>query len=370
MDKEELYKEHLGEMFGATDLDSLTDNDVDGILARVLSFLPNNGKLYKYRSIEGESFEYAYDSLNNGYLYMARANELNDDFDSTLNIDVEKDVNRQMNLLMEKPWMYLDTWVRVNSDQPIFQNPIDKTTYQMAMSCVNPNTYEMDKERAIRMFASFGATREESEKYLDELLELVNNEIEKHAEDLKKPLSSIVNFNNESRKDMYVFSMTEDYDSDTMWAYYANSNRGFCIEYDYNKVKNLSLDKKKLLISIYKVIYRKQFEEHSFVDMMQYFMGGKKDTELLKKANMQTLTHMITKLDKWQEEKEWRIFLCNLDENNKVFADIVSGIILDERIIESDNGQRLLNLAKERNWDIKVRKKTLNGTSHCYDVLL
>ena len=367
MDKEKLYKEHLDEMFGTTALDNLTDKDVDRIIVRILSFLPNKGKLYKYRSIEGQSFEYAYDGLKNGYLYMARANELNDDFDSTLSFDVEKDVNRQMRLFMEKPWFYLDALVRVHDDQSIFQNPIDKATYQMAMSCVDSETYEMDKEKAIKLFEQVGATRENAEKYIDQLFELANNEIEKHAENLKNPLSSLVNFNNESRKDIYVFSMTEDYDSDTMWAYYANSNRGFCIEYDYNKVKNLPLDKKKLLISIYEVVYKSQFVEYSFVDMMRYFMGGKKDIELLKKANMQTLTRMITKLDKWKEEKEWRVFLCNLDDDNKLFTDIVSGIIIDERVIECDNGQKLLDLAKERNWNIRVRKRTQNGSGHYYD---
>lgn len=71
---------------------------------KLLSFLPNNGRLYKYRSIECEAFEYAYDGLKNGYIYMARANTLNDDLDSTLNFDVERDLERQMNLFVEKPY--------------------------------------------------------------------------------------------------------------------------------------------------------------------------------------------------------------------------------------------------------------------------
>ena len=143
---------------------------------------------------------------------------------------------------------------------------------------------------------------------------MVENEIRNNAENLKKPLSALINFNNESRKDIYIFSMSEDYDSDTMWAYYANSNKGFCIEYDYDKVKDLPFDKKKLLISLYKVVYKDNFDEYSFSDMLQYYLGGKKDDELLKRANMQTLTAMITKLSRWKKEKEWRIFLFNLDE--------------------------------------------------------
>ena len=369
MNKEQLqlYNEHLDEMFGVTTLNNLPENVIDEIIARILLFLPNDGKLYKYRSIEGESFEYAYDGLRSGYLYMARANTLNDDFDSTLNFDVEKDLNNQMNLFIKKPWLYLDIWVKANCNQPIFQSYIDKISYQMVISCVNPKTYELDKGKAINLFSQFGIDRQNAENYINQILDFTNNEIEKHADNFKKPLSSIVNFNNESKKDIYVFSMSEDYNSDTMWAYYANSNKGFCIEYDYNKVKNLPFDKRKLLISLYKVVYREQFEEYSFTDMLQYFMGGQKDVQLLRKANKQTLTCLITKLNKWKEEKEWRIFLCNLNESNKIFADIVSGIILDERIINSVNGQRLLNLAKVKNWDIRVRKTTRNGTGHFYE---
>ena len=369
MDKDQLYTEHLDEMFGTALLDNLTEEDVDRIITRVLCFLPNNGRLYKYRSIEGNSFEYAYDGLKNGYLYMARANTLNDDLDSTLNFDAEKDINKQMQLFIEKPWHYLDTWVHANSDQPIFQNPIDRIAYQKVMSCVNPTTYELDKEEALKLFADMGVLRKDADRYINNLQKLANDEIEKHAEDLKKPLSSMVNFNNESKKDIYVFSMSEDYDSDTMWAYYANSNKGFCIEYDYNKVKDLSFDKKRLLISIYKVIYRDQLEEHSLVGMLQYFIGGKKDTELFKRENRVALEHTITKLSKWQEEKEWRVFLCNLDDNNKIYADIVSGIIIDERALECDNEQMLIELAKEKGWDIKVRKRKRSGVGHYYERL-
>ena len=72
-DKERLYKAHLNDMFGIVSIDEFSMKKVDSILQRLLQCLPNNGKLYKYRSIEGMNFEYAYDGLEHGYLYMARA---------------------------------------------------------------------------------------------------------------------------------------------------------------------------------------------------------------------------------------------------------------------------------------------------------
>lgn len=112
-----------------------------------------------------------------------------------------------------------------------------------------------------------------------------------------------------------------------------------------------------------------QLEKHSLVGMLQYFIGGKKDTELFKRENRVALEHTITKLSKWQEEKEWRVFLCNLDDNNKIYADIVSGIIIDERALECDNGQMLIELAKEKGWDIKVRKRKRSGVGHYYEAV-
>lgn len=77
----------------------------------------------------------------------------------------------------------------------------------------------------------------------------------------------------------------------------------------------------------------------------------------------------MNSLFKWKEEKEWRVFLCNLDDNNKIYADIVSGIIIDERALECDNGQMLIELAIERGWNIKVRKRKQSGVGHYYEAL-
>ena len=103
--------------------------------------------------------------------------------------------------------------------------------------------------------------------------------------------------------------------------------------------------------------------------MNEYMITGRKNIELLNKADMDMLSKILTKTLNWQHEKEWRFMLCNLGENNKIFADIVSGIIVDERVLKMENGKKLISLAKERNWVIKVRKKNRLGTGHIYEEL-
>ena len=74
MAKNELYEEHLQEMFGMNLIDNYSDEEIYRVFDRLLQCLPNHGKLYKYRSMEGQAFNYAYDGLEKGYIYLARAN--------------------------------------------------------------------------------------------------------------------------------------------------------------------------------------------------------------------------------------------------------------------------------------------------------
>lgn len=366
-DKERLYKAHLNDMFGIVSIDEFSMKKVDSVLQRLLQCLPNNGKLYKYRSIEGMNFEYAYDGLEHGYLYMARASSLNDDLDSALIFNPEKEVKDAADYFFANPWLYLENWVQTNIDQPIFRSAYDYQTYKNVLACLDRENYIMDIEKAVEQLVANGATKEQARKYIEKLQNFTDGIIEQHKEQVESAASAFVNFNRNNRENVYVFSMSEDYDSNSMWGLYANSNKGFCIEYDYNKVLKMPEEVKRRLISLYRVVYTDQLDEFSFMDMHKYMLTGRTDKDLLYKANMNMLTKMITKHSDWKGEKEWRIFLCNLDDNNKIYADIVSGVIIDERIIKEANAQKLIDLCRKKDWSVRVRKKNITAVSHVYE---
>lgn len=368
-DKEALYKAHLDDMFGVVSVDEFSFEKVDAVLARLLQCLPNDGKLYKYRSIEGQAFDYAYDGLEQGYLYMARASSLNDDLDSTLIFDPEKEVKETADYFFSHPWLYLENWVKTNSDQPLFRSAYDYHTYQKAMECVDRENYTMDIDKAVEQMVALGATKEQARKYIEKLNALTDGLIEQHKAQVEGAASAFINFNQNNRENVYVFSMSEDFDSNSMWGLYANSNKGFCIEYDYNKLLKMPYEIKRRLINLYRVVYEDQLGEYSFMDMHKYMLTGKTNLELFRKANMEMLTKMITKHSDWQAEKEWRIFLCNLDDNNKIYADLVSGVIIDERVIQEPNALKLIELCRKRGWTVKVRKKNRTAVNHVYEEL-
>ena len=118
-------------------------------------------------------------------------------------------------------------------------------------------------------------------------------------------------------------------------------------------------------MSFYKVLYNNTKDRLSFISDIQYFLGGYKDKALLAESNRTKIAQLLTKQEKWKDEKEWRLFLCNVE--NKFFADIVSAIYMDSSMIDTDNGKKLLALAKERNWDVYIRKLNYIGTKHVYE---
>ena len=120
---------------------------------------------------------------------------------------------------------------------------------------------------------------------------------------------------------------------------------------------------------LYKVVYKEALDEFSFKTLNEFMFSGQQNKELLNQAAIEIKERLIVKTSNWEHEREWRLCLHNLESNNKVFANLVSEIIIDGRVLGTDNGKKLIALAKARNWGIKVRKKNRLGTSHIYDEL-
>lgn len=58
----------------------------------------------------------------------------------------------------------------------------------------------------------------------------VEEVITNNRDALEKVVENFVNINLAIRRDSYIYSMSETYESNPLWAFYANNNQGFCIE--------------------------------------------------------------------------------------------------------------------------------------------
>jgi hypothetical protein len=364
---ETLYNEHFEEMTGANNLDEYSEADVDRVLCRLLKCLPNDGMFYKYRKGEGEDFDYAYDTLEKGYIWLAQATTLNDDVDTTINFDPEKDIEDVKQYFLAHPievFIWLFKKIQESGDLVFGWDQLQTELFRMVIACYDLETGELNREEAKKVFLSFGCTEQECDSTLDKIDDLVKNYLIKNEDVLKKICDNYLTINRKFREMSYVFCVSECYDLDTMWAYYTN-NKGFCIEYDFKKVLNLPIEKRRLFMYFCKVLYSDTKERFSFVPVIQYYLGCYKDKTLFAESNKTKIGQLLTKQEKWKDEKEWRLFLCNVE--NKLSADIVSTIYMDSSMVDTDNGKKLLALAKERNWDVYIRKLNYIGTKHDYE---
>lgn len=106
---------------------------------------------------------------------------------------------------------------------------------------------------------------------------------------LKKAIDSFLSFS----KGIGVYSMSKSAKDELLWAHYANSHRGFCVEFDLNELLEYQLSGEEVLEVIYTDTPPK-------VIMLELIGAGDKKSPLLQKL-------MATKSRRWRYEEELRI---------------------------------------------------------------
>ena len=119
-----------------------------------------------------------------------------------------------------------------------------------------------------------------------------------------------------------------------MWAHYADSFKGICIEYDVCKLTDVNIQKQ-----LFPVYYTK--ERKFFLDtdsLIEYYNGDKIDQTESWRFTKDTKGVFLQKASYWKYEQEWRLCIINEDksaEKNIPFA-CVSAVYLGPRISNSD----------------------------------
>lgn len=360
--KNELYKNHFYDIFSAKSIDKIeySNQKIDFILERLISCLPNEGKLYKYRLIEGQSFNRTYDCLKEKYIWLSKPVDLNDDDDTTLNIDLERDLDYLLKEINDNPEKFFDFLINL-----IIKNEKDKENIldnkEIFLNYLDFEHNELNDEEVLDHFLSLGYRYFQCKDKLVEYKVFINN-LKKELEQFAlESVDKLVKISQEVRQKAYVYSMSDSYDIDEMWGHYSN-NIGFCIEYDFNKLKNMDYNIKRKLIHTFKINYVDK-PHFSLVPMFEYAVN--KNETLLIEQNIKANTQILSKKPGWSSEREWRVLLEGLEEN-KLYVDFVSSIIIDERSIDSDNAKKLIELSRDNGWKIVVRKRNIYN-KHYYE---
>ncbi len=141
----------------------------------------------------------------------------------------------------------------------------------------------------------------------------------------------------------YVGSLCTSYKNRLMWSHYADSHKGFCIEYDFSKVKGAGL-----LLPVYYSNNRPLFS-------MQ--IVSKSRDESVAELYRQVMMGVLTKDKVWEYENEWRILVpATLGiESMEYKMPKISCIYLGEAI-SMENREKILEIAKELKISVKQMK--------------
>lgn len=368
MNSDQLYQEHIDTMFGTKDMYDFKDEEIECTFANLLQCMPNGGKLYKYRKIsDQDSFDRVYNSLSEGTLWSSRADQFTDKTDCTVYYEPVEEAERISNLIIENPELIVGAIMRSLSFEVLKENPdFDKSMLLRMVHCFNKTTGKLIQRKALKVFRDYGFDKQRSLIAISAIQRNISTALKDKKEIIEQIVHNFLNFNQEIRSRAFICSLCEDYKVKTMWEHYAD-NQGICIEYDFNKIKGMSTEIKRFFCSTYKVNYVDEYEKVTFVPLVKEYLEGNHEKSNDTNMNKKILNSQITKTTDYSYEKEWRIFHFNLNNQEKGYvirADIVSAIIFDQNAIYSENGKKLLALAKKKNWGIKVR--SLNSTSTKY----
>lgn len=131
-----------------------------------------------------------------------------------------------------------------------------------------------------------------------------------------------------------------DYKNRLMWSHYADSHKGFCIEYDYS-----SYGDKDDEILPFPVVYSNKRVK------VPWKPAFDNSPENLDEATSKLAMALLTKDSAWQYENEWRI-LVNAQDPQEVKSAPVSCVYLGA-LCSEQNKRKILRIAKELNVPVK-----------------
>lgn len=372
-------KDFLEKVFERLPLEA-NDEDLRRQLEDILRLDTNNGKLYKYRAFG----EYSLKNYRDGTLYCASPREFNDPFDCRIGIDLEGILYSRYNIsdeLLEKHVSLNDKWMcelagllakkdaSVEEFKSFFvrnQNDIEewisklndeeewKAQVKDAFKC-SMLIFEVMSVEQIKTFfggamgfseySSVWGINEDADKttLISKLTQLFLPEKTDEAKTLDSDVTKLDSLFAEIINKMYrVGCLCTDYKNSLMWSHYANSHKGFCIEYDF--LASTDWWENYLLLP---VIYSKKRVKFPWNIV---FVDEKKNEQIIKEATRTFFSSLLTKDEIWNYENEWRIIVPFEKENIKMppISCIYVGALCSE-----ENVICLKNIAQELNVPIK-----------------
>lgn len=265
--------EYEGLMFGPSHTEQTMSRAAD------IKYQHMPDMLFKYRSCSENAFE----ALEQDFLFSSQPSEFNDIFECSIEI-IGTDAERNV---------YQKTYDNLKTTNPFL---IDRPTHSY---------HDLLENIAISFGSSYQAIKQNHPLF--PLMEILGVEAKHRFSDT---VSSVQNY----ARNMYnicCFCATND--NETMWAYYADSHKGFCIGYDIKGLNN------NLTHLTFPVLYK----DHCTLQI-----------DDIDNIDGSVCMHMLTEKSlAWCHEKEWRTFFPPNPPRHKENMPSAKAIYLGARIL-------------------------------------
>lgn len=254
------------------------------IIEYTYSIMPS--QLFRYRPCN----EMQFDAFNNDRIYAVNAQMFNDPYDCLIRYN--------------KDYLYNS----INQETSI--EAIKKLRDHLNNGGQLPELWESlyGEERVKVIKNIIRNTTEES-------LERQASAFELNKKDFLNKIDIILKQSEEFlRHNTFIACFSETVKSITMWSHYADSHKGFVLEYDFKNLNyrcNTCIQRDicndRIIHNLYPIIYNnRRYDATSFVE---YYLGLSLGLNAKINDKMYYIKAALYKSHQWQYEKEWRLFL-------------------------------------------------------------
>ncbi len=211
-----------------------------------------------------------------------------------------------------------------------FNDPFD-SCFSFNIDAIYKAAYEKNILKNIYIFSFFEEHKKKpSDVEITKAIELLKSNKKEVYELLEKHCSEALKF---FRNHFLITCFSKQLFNTTLWAHYANSGKGFAIEYDDEEIKELVLNYRKSLkynrkqFLLSKIEYRHSFEPNDelMIDILSSFADFlilKIDTPSFKRLRFEPSEKdlqsvFLNKTSNWAYEDEWRTIVPNTNLNDK-----------------------------------------------------
>ena len=331
-----MNRKDFGKILNATVIPEwASQEEVDNLLSPIadakVQMMPDS--LFRFRAFDSFSL----DAFRSGKIYMRTADKYNDPYDTLGRYDLEE-IKKGVNAMVSCETLgRLKEWLEQGHDfsehfKQIFPGEMVKAFREKLLSIEDVKTVEE------------GITRSKI---------LMISSIETWF-----PVIS------EMSKRLYTTAcFCEDVQNMLMWSHYADSHRGFALEYDFRTLLKHPINN----VGLYPVVYgEERVDVSTFIGWMFLYMNG---VTSKKPDIFSTIKNSLFKSSVWEYEKEWRLIDFSPREVTDDMASAISYepvAIYYGRHISKENKQMLHSIAQEKG--IKEYEMFVDYASSVYEM--